>query len=144
MQHPEYIYWAAVCLVAWPASMFSRCAGILAAAWGIGQLAYVVGSPEPITQVIIYCLAGVLTAKYRRGFACMTVAAFYLPLAIMSGITSADPLLVWWGIFWTAMVQVAIVPFTIDWAEVREVRRALKDRRELDKTLFRFFRAVLP
>lgn len=144
MTHPEYIYWAAVALIAWPASMFSRCAGILAVAWAVGQIAYVIGLPEPLSQVVIYIIAGLLTLKHRREFPCLIVAAFYLPLAIMSAATHVDPDLIWWGIFWTAMAQVLVVPFTVHWAEVREVRHALKDRRNFDNNLFRLFRAVLP
>lgn len=137
MQHPEYIYWAAVCVIAWPSSLFSKCAGILAGTWAIGQVAYVLGAPEPETQVVLYCIALIVNVLSARTAFCYTVAALYLPLALISACSLADPVAAWWGIFGTAMVQVMLVPFTVNWQEVIEVRQAFKERRSWDKTLYR-------
>lgn len=137
MAHPEHIYWAAVILVAWPASLFSRCAGVLAATWAVGQLAYIVGMPEPQTQVVLYLLACGATFNSARTLSCKVIAALYVPLATLSAVTAMDPLAIWWGIFWLAMLQVVLVPFTVDWREAGEVRRAFRDRRSTHDTLLK-------
>jgi len=137
MEHPEYIYWASVLAIAWPCSLFSRCSGILAATWGVGQLAYAFHAPEPQTQIPIYLVAAALTYFNRRTRSCVVVASLYIPLAVFSAAWAGnvDPPDMWWAIFDVAMVQVLVAPATVGWVEVRETIKAFRERGTLHDTL---------
>lgn len=139
MEHPEYIYWAMVMVIAWPCSLFSRCSGILAATWAIGQVAYGLNAPEPEFQMYLYVLAALVTALNARTWRCGIVAALYLPLAIMSALWAANvsPHDMWWGIFWVACAQTLLIPATVEWQEVRDTVAAFRERKSWQDTLYR-------
>lgn len=142
MQHPEYIYWALVMVIAWPCSLFSRCSGILAATWAIGQVAYGLGAPEPEFQTGLYPIACFVTALeaffISRSWRSWFVAFLYVPLAIMSALWAANvnPHDMWWGIFWVGCAQVLFIPATVEWQQIRDTISAFRERKSWQDTFY--------
>lgn len=141
MQHPEYIYWALVLVIAWPCSLFSRCSGILAATWAVGQVAYGLHAPEPEFQAVLYPIAAGLSlfdAYRRRSVSAAVVGLLYLPLAVMSALWAANvnPHDMWWGIFWVACAQALIIPVTVEWQQLRDTISAFRERKTWQGTLY--------
>ena len=140
MQHPEYLYYAAIVFVAWPSSPINRVAAVVVGVWGLGQILYWLGWPEPQTQTVIYSVALLLAVLSSRTTACMMSAMLFLPLAVVSGlngINALDPLHAWWLIFVMAMLQTFLLPFGNDWATARDAWRAFKDDDLIDRILRR-------
>lgn len=137
--NPLYIYWTLVALVAWPCSLFSRCAAILVATWAVGQVGVVAGLPEAKVQVMLYAGALVLSARYARTGWCVAVSLLYAPLLLeaLTWWSGPEPYRTWWRIYYVAMAQVLLVPFTIDWSVIRDAREGFRRRRELDDILRR-------
>lgn len=120
VQHPEYLYFAMMFLVALPVAWFMRStvALVVFATWAVGQVTYLLGFPEPETQVVIYAIAGALAWKAARNTASNFTAVMFVPLALISAadaLGSMAPYEAWWSIFWIAMTQAAALPFSGDW-----------------------------
>jgi hypothetical protein len=132
--HWEYAYYAMMFFVALPIAWFRRdaVAGIVFATWGIGQVAYQVGLPEPQTQAVLYGTAFALAMFYAVSAANIFTAVLFFPLAVTCVcqlIGLATDLQAWWAIFWLAMMQALSLPFVVDWARVYDewrFRQSLK------------------
>jgi hypothetical protein len=129
VQHPEYIYYAAMFLIALPMAAAFRnvVALVVFATWAVGQTAYLIGMPEPETQFALYIAALGLGVRYARSTACTFAAVMFFPLAIvcLSNIVGwMGDYIAWWTIFWMAMTQVLALPFCHDWRAIWRRMRA--------------------
>lgn len=116
MQHPEYIYYAALAMLAMPVAWFarSRIALLVIAVWAVGQTTYLIGMPEPQTQAVIYAAASVLGMRCARSTASTFAAVLFIPLFLVSLSETCgwmNPSEAWWSIFWVALTQAMSLPF---------------------------------
>lgn len=123
------LYIAAMFCVALPVALFTRneVAGIVFAVWGVGQVTYQIGFPEPQTQVVIYATAFLVAGRVARTSVCFFAAVLFFPLALASfshAVGWIEPAAAWWSIYWIAMTQVVAIPFCVDWRRVRATRPA--------------------
>jgi hypothetical protein len=117
------LYIAAMFLVALPVAWFARneVAGIVFAVWAIGQTTYLLGFPEPETQIFIYAAAFFLATRMARTAVCLFAAILFLPLGLASfcdAVGWIEPAAAWWSIYWIAVTQVVALPFCVDWRAV--------------------------
>lgn len=121
-----WLYIAAMFCIALPVAWFARneVAGIVFLVWGLGQVAYQLGAPEPGTQIILYGAAfGFLLV--RRLQHRLTVpngslfaVALFVPLfliCILWGTGTTPEYDAWWGIWFLAMIQAACLVRPIAW-----------------------------
>ncbi len=135
MSHPEYLYYALMFAVALPVAWFfrNRVAALVFAVWTFGQCAYLIGMPEPQTQLVLYVVALVLGMRISTSAACTVAAFLFAPLAfaclaeLRHWMTPAEA---WWSIYWIAITQALALPFCPDWHSIIERRRAARRERE--------------
>lgn len=120
------LYIAAMFCIALPVALFGKneVAGIVFAVWGVGQVAYELGFPEPLTQIVLYGGAFCYIIRerwYHRLIApdgSYVAAALFVPLLLVcflwaqGGISQDEA---WWPIWCLAMVQVAFLIRPIAW-----------------------------
>lgn len=88
------LYIAAMFCIALPVALFTRneVAGIVFAVWGVGQVTYQIGFPEPQTQVVIYAAAlGYILYERHRGRmkvpdGSLVAVALFAPLLLICGL----------------------------------------------------------
>lgn len=129
MEHPEYLYYAAMFLIALPVAWFGKneVAGIVFGTWAVGQTTFLLGFPEPETQIVIYLVALALALKVARSSVCFFAAILFFPLALACVSELAGwmtPLQAWWSIYWVAMTQALALPACLDWPAVYRSARA--------------------
>lgn len=116
MAHPEYLYYATMFLVALPAAVARGIvASIVFGAWAIGQSLWLLGLPEPQTQLVIYLAALMLGLRYCPHGVCTFAAVLFFPLALVSlsdWLGWMTPAEAWWSIYWIALTQAMSLPFT--------------------------------
>jgi hypothetical protein len=120
MQHPEYIYYAAMILVALPMAWFAKnaVAFIVFATWAVGQAAYEMGLPEPEMQLLLYGAALVLGVCNSKSSPDLFASILFFPLAVSCAseiMGLINPTQAWWAIFWIALTQATSLPFNLDW-----------------------------
>lgn len=126
----ELVFWlalyiAAMFCIALPVALFSRneVAGIVFAVWGVGQVTYQLGFPEPGTQVFIYAAGLIVACRVARSAVCLFAAILFFPLGLASfshAVGWIEPAAAWWSIYWVAMTQAVSLPFCIDWQRARD------------------------
>lgn len=126
MQHPEYVYYAAVFLIALPIGVLARnkVSCLIFAVWAIGKVAYELGAPEPQTQLAIYAIAFLLGMRISHTGPCLFATVLFAPLCLVCLATftgTIDPVQAWWNIYWLAMLQVAALPFCLSPATYRRI-----------------------
>lgn len=121
MESPEYLYYAAMFLVALPVAGLARSwvALLVFGVWALGQALYLIGLPEPQTQTVIYgAAAGLCALGWRRGIRIgLFAAVLFAPLCGTSFAESAgwlDSSQAWWSIYWIALTQAVSLPFITD------------------------------
>lgn len=143
MNHPEFIYWALILLVAVPSAPFNRVAGVIVAQRIATQLAWALGTPEPPTQAVVFGLAmlpcfiplkigQVQFQPWARTKTQRRTAWLFVPMAAAALSQWIYPVAGWWAVFWLACLQTVIAPFGNDWATAREGWLALKDLSWID------------
>lgn len=118
------LYIAAMFCIALPVAWFGKnpAAAAIFVTWGVGQIAYQAGMPEPQTQAVIYgvmfsylCFQ-ILFHPERWTWRCIAAVMLFLPLFAVcyswSKIPTADP---WWTIYWLAWAQVFLITRPIQW-----------------------------
>lgn len=138
------LYIAAMFCIALPLAWFGKSPGGAAifVTWGVGQIAYQAGMPEPQTQAVIYgvmfsylCIQ-ILVYPDRWSWRCVAAAMFFLPLFAVcyswSDNPGSDP---WWTIYWLAWAQLAFLIRPLRWLagaqDWLEVRRGTRNDRFL-------------
>lgn len=120
------LYIAAMFCIALPVALFGKneVAGAVFAVWGVGQVTYQMGFPEPLTQIVLYGAALGYIARERWCHrmnvpdASYVSAALFAPLLLVcflwaqGGITRDEA---WWPIWCLAMVQAAFLVRPIAW-----------------------------
>lgn len=134
MARPELIYYAAMFLVALPVAWIakSKVAALVFAVWAVGQALWLIGFPEPQTQLVIYAAAFGTCWRWRDGLslAGLFSAILFLPLTLVCLAEiggTMSPYEAWWTIYWIAMTQVAALPFVRDWRALWRERRVERD-----------------
>jgi hypothetical protein len=137
-----WLYIAAMFLVALPVAWFTRneVAGIVFAVWGVGQVTYQIGFPEPQTQILLYAGAFVflLIRRLRHQLnvpdGSLVAMALFVPLLLVCVLwaAGATPLHdAWWGIWFLAMTQVTFLVRPLTW--FRGARRWLTSKSTVDR-----------
>lgn len=122
-----WLYIAAMFCIALPVAWFTRneVAAIVFVVWGLGQVAYQLGAPEPGTQVLIYGAAfAYVWARmviHPQGWNARSVigGALFAPLMLVAmgwGLGNFTDFFAWWTIYGFAMLQVALLTRPIVWA----------------------------
>jgi hypothetical protein len=120
MQHPEYLYWAAVILIAGPSLLVNRVAAVIVSQRIVTQYLWYRGWPEPPTQGIVFAAALIVAlAVSGHNSGRLVTALFFLPMSVAALCQFIDPIFGWWAVFWLAVLQVLALPFGNDWAAVR-------------------------
>lgn len=133
MQHPEYIYYAVLALVAMPVAWFanSRIALLVVAVWAVGQATYAIGMPEPQTQAVIYAIACGVGMRLARTTASTFAAVLFAPLCLVSLSEYcgwSNPLEAWWSIYWIALTQAMSLPFNPQlWSAIKRLSGKTKE-----------------
>jgi hypothetical protein len=122
-----WLYIAAMFCIALPVAWFSRneVAAVVFGVWGVGQIAYQLGFPEPQAQIILYgaALTYLMTERARHRLkvpdGSLVAVALFVPLLLVcllwwQGATPEHD--AWWGIWFLAMTQAAFLLRPIAWA----------------------------
>lgn len=136
-----WLYIAAMFCIALPVAWISRneVAAAVFAVWGVGQVAYQIGFPEPATQVVLYGAAFmVLMVRRARGQlvapdGSLVAVALFVPLLLVCVLwgLGATPLHdAWWGIWFLAMAQAAFLIRPVAWTI--SLRRRLSRKSTVD------------
>jgi hypothetical protein len=121
------LYIAAMFCIALPVAWFSRneVAAVVFAVWGVGQVAYQLGFPEPQAQILLYGAAFVFLMvrhvrhQLKAPDGSIVAIALFVPLFLVcvlwwaGGTPEYDA---WWGIWFLAMIQAAFLVRPIAWA----------------------------
>lgn len=120
------LYIAAMFLIALPVAWFgrSRIASAVFLVWGVGQILYQIGLPEPETQAAIYAAACIYTGVsiWRRPqcwrFPEIIAAIFFIPLfrvtvSYTTGEVTGDSW--WWAVYILAALQVTFLTRPLFW-----------------------------
>lgn len=111
-------YVAAMFFVALPVALLGRSilSAVIFSVWSIGQVAYCIGAPEPVTQAVIYavafsyCLLMVFAHPDRWSGRCIGAAMFFLPLSVVCWQWMLTPTLdPWWTIYGLAWLQLGFL-----------------------------------
>lgn len=131
------LYIAAMFCIALPLAWFGKSPGGAAifVTWGVGQIAYQAGMPEPQTQAVIYGLMfsylciQILVYPDRWSWRCVAAAMFFLPLfAVCIGWSASPTDNPWWTIYFLAWLQLAFLIRPLRWFAV--ARGWLEARRD--------------
>lgn len=118
------LYVAAMFCIALPLAWFGKSpsGAAIFVTWGVGQIAYQAGMPEPQTQSVIYGLMfsylciQILVYPDRWSGRSIAAAMCFLPLFAVcygwSEVPASDP---WWTIYWLAWVQLAFLIRPLKW-----------------------------
>lgn len=123
MQHPEYIYYAAMLLVIVPSIAVNiRSASVVALAWVTALLLFrVIGVPDatvPGWRFGIDILGLIFTWAFARNMGQILVAVSFSSMAFLDLVEAAGamhPYYAYWIYYWLAMVQVLWVLIGNDW-----------------------------
>ena len=132
MAHPEYYYYAAMFFVALPVAWIakSKASALVFIVWAIGQALWLIGLPEPQTQLVIYTVALIAGWWLATSGPGMFASILFFPLALTTlceWTGGLSPQEAWWTIYWIALTQVMSLPFH------PELRSAVKRWRNQSK-----------
>jgi len=139
---PEHLYFAALAFVILPAMPFSIGAMLVGAVWVFGQaLLYLGGLNDPLLDMTtngmaLSLLLAMLFLRWR--WSNFVLALTFAYMIYINGLDASDalhPYYAWWYNYYAAMAQVAVIPFTVNWALVKEGVAALRDNSFLDNLL---------
>lgn len=122
MEHPEYIYYLLVWVVALPAAVVCKPAITIPLAWTLGQFTWLLFGESwlPFGHLAGHALGATLGFFIAYRFPCtpgITLTIIFGPLILLDlweilGLTT--PLDAWWMIYWIALLQVLfVVPSTL-------------------------------
>lgn len=129
MACPEYLYYAAMFLIALPVAWVTRSvpALLIFLVWALGQAAYEAGLPEELTQFVLYSSALFAGWCCKRTETETFAVLLFVPLAMTCALQIIgwiNDLQAWWTIYWLALAQVGSLALLIDWRKF-SLRRLL-------------------
>lgn len=121
------LYIAAMFGIALPVALLGRSqvSAAVFVVWGVGQVAYQLGAPEPGTQVLIYGVAfayvwaGMVIRPHDWSGRCVLAGGMFAPLMLTSmgwALGNFSEMTAWWTIYALAVAQVALLTRPIRWA----------------------------
>lgn len=117
---PEFIYYALIAFVLFPAAAFARsgAALIIVTLWLIGQICQEVGGPTLIADTFCHAIGIVLivgnATKFRVGLVGL-IYALRMISDLMALSHRIEPFSYWWLDYWLAMMQVLFVVLSVNW-----------------------------
>ena len=116
MTHPEYVYYAVLWLLAFPAAAFSRTAGVIVVSWLAAHIVVLLGVHFEAVNLVQHAIAFALCAMVVRRTVGMIATFLFVPMIVvdgmvmMGGIPALDG---WWAIWGLAITQAAILPLGV-------------------------------
>lgn len=109
-------------------------------AWLPGQFAYTLGADPALLDMCIALMAcgaalGVAANDRDRAIGVLYLATAGLQMSLLFGATT--PYDAWWLDWGLAMTRVLLLPFTVNWEEVKRVREAFARRKEFEDLYWR-------
>lgn len=140
MQHPEYIYYAAMVIAAFCAPL-NRLASLIVLVWAVGQIV-----PRLISMTEIETLSFLMAIDFM-GFCAgvrwcnrtsdafgislfmpmILIHAMHMQYLVFSGASGMHPYHSYWILYWLALLQFTAMLGTVNFAVFREARDASRD-----------------
>ncbi len=121
---PIYAYWALVMFGVLPLAPINRVAALVVAARLGTQAAYDMGYNEPISQMVIFAMCGMVAMHQARLFTCFVSAALFVPLSVAAAYQIDEPFLAGWAVYGLSVAQAIILIASGEWRKA--VRHWLK------------------
>lgn len=139
VDHPEYLYFAGLALIAAPLMPFNRHAALVIGAWLPGRFAYTFGYDADALNAVFALLAFaacltqfIMTVLHDTNVHRLVISSLMtLSFAAIVGCKvyeATDAYHGWWADYWCSMAQLALLPFGADWSAVWNMLVRVDDR----------------
>ncbi|MBI0474210.1 hypothetical protein D9601_02370 [Sphingomonas sp. MA1305] len=112
---PIYFFWALVMIGVLPLAPINRVAALVVAARLLTQAAYGMGYNEPISQMVIFGVCGMLAMHNARRMTCFFSAALFVPLSIAAAFQIDHPTAAGWTVYGLAVLQAVVLIASEEW-----------------------------
>jgi hypothetical protein len=119
------LYTAALILTVFLVAPFNALARVIVVTWGMGEIAYRLGVPELQVNLVQHLAGLIVGARYLRTTACAMAYVIFASLFVVDAFRLIGPGLGefgWWTVLSLALLQLAFLPFGIEWKQVQALR----------------------